>query len=114
VVSYSRLPETFGSIALGALKNGKPFVGFSGNAAGEIVESDRQGYLAKDPAEFEKYIDKLIIDDGLRILFSRNALERAKEFDSSDYYEKIVSVFKYVIEADKKLTARELIARMES
>ena len=114
-ISYSRHPETFGSMALDAMKNGKPFVGYSGNAADEIIESDRSGYLAKDQEELEKYIDKLIADDGLRILFSRNALERAEGFNSYDYYEKIMSVFVSAIKADKRRsTQRELIARMES
>jgi glycosyltransferase involved in cell wall biosynthesis len=114
VVSYSRLPETFGLIALEALKNGKPFIGFSGNAYGEIVESNKQGYLSENHEEFEKYINKLITDDGLRILFSRNALERAKDFDSDDYYDKIISTFEYTIQANKKLTPSELVAKLES
>ncbi|KKR22094.1 MAG: group 1 glycosyl transferase [Candidatus Moranbacteria bacterium GW2011_GWA2_39_41] len=93
VISPSRLPETFGLVALEAIKNGKPFVGFDAGAYGEIVENNRSGYICKNEEEMMEGIKQLAADDGLRILFSRRALERAKNFDSKQYYERIMGIF---------------------
>jgi len=94
VVSPSRLPETFGLIALEAIKNGKPFVGFEAGALNEIIEDNKHGYLCRTEIEMQEKIEQLAKDDGLRILFSRQALERAKNFDSQEYYRKIMDVFR--------------------
>lgn len=93
VVSASRLPETFGLIALEAIKNGKPFVGYDAGAYREIIENDKTGYLCQTKEEMREKIEKLAEDDGLRILFSRNGLERAKSFEGNNYYQDIMEIF---------------------
>jgi len=97
VVSTSRLPETFGLIALEAIKNGKPFVGFDSGAFGEIIENNKQGYLCQSEDEMKERIRQLVTDEGLRILFSRQALEKAKNFDSERYYGKIMKDFQELL-----------------
>lgn len=97
VVSASRLPETFGLITLEAIKNGKPFVGYDAGAYKEIIENDKTGYLCQTKEEMREKIEKLAEDDGLRILFSRNALERAKSFDGNNYYRSIMEIFNFQI-----------------
>jgi glycosyltransferase involved in cell wall biosynthesis len=94
VVSASRLPETFGLIALEAISNAKPFIGLADGALGEIIENNKQGYICKTEDEMKEKISKLWEDTGLRILFSRQALERAKNFNEQGYYEKIIEIFK--------------------
>jgi glycosyltransferase involved in cell wall biosynthesis len=93
VVSPSRLPETFGLIALEAIKNGKPFIGFDTGAYGEIIEDDREGYLCAHEEEMKDRIGLLSRDEGLRVLFSRQALEKAKKFNSDDYHTRIMDIF---------------------
>lgn len=94
VISLSKLPETFGLIALEALANGRPFIGYAGGSFAEIVENEKMGYLCQTEKEIVEKIKKLAGDEGLRILFSRNALERAKDFESSRYYGKIMEIFR--------------------
>lgn len=48
VVSGSRLPETFGLIALEAISFSKPFFGLKSGAYAEIVENGRNGLLTDD------------------------------------------------------------------
>ena len=60
VVSGSKLPETFGLIALEAIAQGKPFIGFKSGAYGEIIKGGVNGFLAKDEKEMEKIIKKII------------------------------------------------------
>ncbi len=93
VVSPSRLPETFGLIALEAIKNGKPFIGFDAGAYGEVIRNNEDGYICQTEEEMREKIKQLAADPGLRILFSRNALQRAKEFDKDKYYTKINGIF---------------------
>lgn len=111
VVSPSVLPETFGLIALEAIKNGKPFVGFNNNAYREIIENDRQGYLCGNDQDFREKLRKLAEDEGLRILFSRNAVEHAKNFDSQNYHDHIIKLFQNILdnkEANPVLTITAL------
>jgi len=101
VVSASTLWETFGLVALEAIQNGKPFVGFSGLSFSEIIENNRNGFLVENKKEMAEKIKLLAQDEGLRILFGRNALERAKMFNSEDYAEKLENHFKKLISIDK-------------
>jgi len=102
IVSASRLPETFGLIALEGLRMGKPFVGYDTGAYGEIVANNHTGYLCQNTDELKKRIKQLTSDEGLRILFSRNSLERAKKFDADKYYQEIIAIFETFIEKRKR------------
>ncbi len=90
VVSASRLPETFGLVALEAAAAGKPFIGYDVGALSEIVERGKTGWLAKDEADFTDSVRKLIegscgLDDTETI--RRKTVERfgeAKYLDSFD------------------------------
>ncbi|MFA4817308.1 MAG: glycosyltransferase [Parcubacteria group bacterium] len=93
VVSPSKLLETFGLTALEALSLGKPFIGFSGGAYGEIIENNKTGFLCSGAQEMKEYIQKLASDNELRAQFSKNALERAKDFGMDEYYGKIMEIF---------------------
>ena len=93
VVSFSKLSETFGLIALEANSSGKPFVGYRTGALSEIVENNRTGCLCSNEADIKMQIERLVRDDGLRILFSRNALKNAEKFNAENFYKKIMQVF---------------------
>ncbi|MFA7319477.1 MAG: glycosyltransferase [Parcubacteria group bacterium] len=93
VVSFSRLPETFGLVALEAASQAKPFIGFDSGAYGEIIEDGKDGYLCRNTDEIREKIEKLSEDEGLRILFSRNALKKAERFDRRQYYLNIMDIF---------------------
>jgi len=99
VVSASTLWETFGLVSLESILNGKPFIGFSGMAFSEIVEDNRSGFLVQDEEEMKEKIRLLVHDEGLRILFSRNALERAQKFTTDQYYSEIMPIFRKLIKA---------------
>lgn len=93
VVSFSKLPETFGLIALEANSSGKPFVGYRTGALSEIVENNRTGYLCNNEADIRLQIKRLAEDDGLRILLSRNALKNVDKFSVENFYKKIMPAF---------------------
>lgn len=101
VVSFSRLPETFGLIALETLTHSKPFVGFTGSAYAEIVQNEREGFLCRDENEIKESLEILFADQGLRILFSRNALEKAGRFSSQNYYPKIRQIYQTLLRGQK-------------
>jgi len=102
LVSFSRLPETFGLIALEAAANAKPFVGFDSGAYSEIVEDGHDGYICHSAEEMQEKIEKLVVDNGLRILFSRNAAKKAEKFNSQKYYTEIMYEFSENIRRKKR------------
>lgn len=92
VVLPSRLPETFGLTALEAASNGKPVICFDSGAFGEIVVDNKTGFICADEKDMAEKTQRLINDEGLCILFGRNSLERAMEFNSNTYYDKFLKV----------------------
>ena len=102
IVSTSRLPETFGLIALEGMKAGRPFVGYNTGAYGEVVIDNKTGYLCDSEEELMEKIKKLATDEGLRILFSRNSLEQANKYDPDKYYLEILDIFKTFAEKSKE------------
>ncbi len=96
-VSASRLPETFGLIALEALQNAKPFIGFRSGALPEIIENNREGFLCENENEFAKNIMNLAADPGLRMLFSHNAVKKFQKFGEKNYYRKIMEIFEQAL-----------------
>jgi len=97
VVSASNLWETFGLVALETILNGKPFIGFSGMAFEEIVKDNHSGFLVENEAEMKEKIKLLAQDEGLRVLFGRNALESSKLFNPEAYYDKLITIFDSLI-----------------
>jgi glycosyltransferase involved in cell wall biosynthesis len=93
VVSSSKLPETFGLIALEALSLGKPFVGYDTGAFSEIVENNKTGFLCQNATEFGEKIEQLTQDEKLRKMLSQNAYVRAADFAAKKYLKEITLVF---------------------
>ncbi len=88
VVSASRLPETFGLVALEAIKNEKPFVGYDTGAFGEIVENNVNGYLAKNQKEFRDKINEYTHGKIPSFRFE------VKKFSPENYYQGIIDIFR--------------------
>lgn len=101
VVSGSKLPETFGLIALEALSFGKPFIGYDTGAYGEVIENGQTGFLCQNSVKFGESIDLLTQDENLREVFSQNAYLRAKTFSGVSYAEKIGGIFEQLTKTPK-------------
>jgi len=59
IISGSRLPETFGLVALEAITAGKPFLGFKSGAYSEIIQNGFNGFLAENEKELKETIEKI-------------------------------------------------------
>jgi len=59
IVSASKLPETFGLIALEAIANKKPFVGYRTGAFGEIIQNGKNGFLAEKKNQLKAKIEEM-------------------------------------------------------
>jgi glycosyltransferase involved in cell wall biosynthesis len=104
VVSGSKLPETFGLIALEALSFGKPFIGYATGAYSEIIEEGKTGFLCQNSVQFGESIDLLTQDENLREAFSQNAYLRAKTFSSASYAKKIGGIFERLTKTPKNVS----------
>ncbi|OGI17291.1 MAG: hypothetical protein A3J63_01550 [Candidatus Moranbacteria bacterium RIFCSPHIGHO2_02_FULL_40_12b] len=92
IVSGSRLPETFGLVALEAASFGKPFVGFNSGAYGEIIENGKNGFLVETKKDFIRVIKD--IKNG-RLKFNESEIRdlAIKKYDPSKYYGRIIGLF---------------------
>jgi glycosyltransferase involved in cell wall biosynthesis len=88
VVSASRLPETFGLIALEAIASQKPFVGYRTGAYGEIVQDGKNGFLAENREELEARIKSIFENSG------RNYDFNIDKFAPKEYYSGIIDIFR--------------------
>jgi len=96
VISGSRLPETFGLVALEAISQGKPFLGFKSGAYGEIIENGLNGFLAEDENELKKEIEN-IFDE--KIIFNNEKIKKKAlyEYSQKKYLKKIENIFRELI-----------------
>jgi glycosyltransferase involved in cell wall biosynthesis len=88
VVSASKLPETFGLIALEAIANKTPFIGYRTGAYGEIIIDGKNGFLAENKGELKARIEAMA-----------GSTERDYDFDiekfSPDEYQKgVIDIFR--------------------
>lgn len=90
VVSASRLPETFGLVALEAISAEKPFVGYEVGGYGEIIENSANGYLAKNEREFKGKILEYV--SGKTPIFKF----QAEKFSPKRYYGEILDIFQSI------------------
>ena len=91
VVSASKLPETFGLIALEALSAGKPFVGFDRGAYGEIIENGKDGFIVRNSEKFENCLADIIKG---KVVFDENLLKkRAEKYNAMEYYKQLMMLF---------------------
>ncbi len=91
VISGSKLPETFGLIALEAIAQGKPFVGFNNGAYSEIIKNYQNGFLAKNNQEMKDFIQKISQE---KVQFDEHRIyqEARKKFGDKKYLTKFNSI----------------------
>ncbi len=90
VVSASRLPETFGLIALETVRRDKPFLGYKAGAYGEIVENGVSGWLAETREEFHTKAAEFAGGNMPKFAF------KSENFSPESYHKKILDIFRSV------------------
>lgn len=88
VVSASQLPETFGLIALEAIANQKPFIGYRAGAYGEIVRNGVNGSLAESKGELKSRIEEFLADKNRKYYFD------ISRFSPEKYHQSIIDIFR--------------------
>lgn len=94
---FPSIHEGFANVVLEAAASGLPIVCFNATSLPEFVEHGKNGMLANDYNEMKDNLQYLIEDETERKKMSRNAREKALEFDwdiiarqYADLYENIV------------------------
>lgn len=92
VISGSKLPETFGLVALEAISLGKPFIGFESGAYAEIIQNGKNGFLVKNRREMKEIIVNILDNKGL---FNENSIrqEAIKKYNEENYRKSIENIF---------------------
>lgn len=98
VVSASELPETFGLIAIEAMNQGRPFVGFDAGAYGEIIANNVDGFIVGTKQEFKNCLNRIARKE---VVFDEQQIkEHVKKYNAQAYREKIVALFSRLILKD--------------
>ncbi len=88
VVSASRLPETFGLVALEAISAEKPFVGYEVGGYGEIIENGVNGHLASSAKDFKDKIFEYALGKAPIFRF------QGEKFNPEKYSKEILDIFR--------------------
>jgi glycosyltransferase involved in cell wall biosynthesis len=96
VVSGSKLPETFGLVALESISRGKPFVGFNAGAYGEIIQNGENGFIVNSQKEMIDILNKIVSGE---IVFDKDKIcEKASEkYSGSKYKNELINIFKTLV-----------------
>lgn len=91
VVSGSKLPETFGLIAMEAIAAGKPFAGFDSGAYSEVINDGSVGHIARGRKDFSEFLRRLCEN---KIVFDRqHILDYSRKYAAKKYYESLLGIF---------------------
>ncbi|GBE16939.1 glycogen synthase [bacterium BMS3Abin15] len=92
VVSASKLPETFGLVALESISQGKPFIGLRNGAYPEIIKNGINGFLVGSKNELRNVISKMIKNE---LVFNSQKIQKLayEKYNKADYYSKLISIF---------------------
>lgn len=93
IVSGSRLPETFGLVALEAITRGKPFVGFKVGAFSEIIQDGKNGFLVLTSVDFQNRINQIY--EG-KVNFNSDVIQKDafSKFNQAKYNSDLMAIFK--------------------
>jgi len=97
IVIIPSLWETGSIITLEAMAAGKAVVASDINPHREYIEHGVSGFLAKDGNDFYKYSKELIDNPDLIKTLSKNAQKKAKGYDWQIIFDKIESIYDFVI-----------------
>lgn len=101
MVSPSELPETFGLIALEAMNQGRPFVGFGSGAYGEIINDSALGFIVDTKEEFVECLEKIATK---KVSFDQQEIKaHIKKYNAKGYLKEIVALFAELLKTVDKL-----------
>lgn len=107
VVSASELPETFGLIAIEAMSQGKPFVGFDAGAYGEIIKNHECGFVVKTKKEFEIRLRQIASREKI---FDTDIIRAyLVNYEAKKYLEKISLIFSQMKPKNQKNDKTDLV-----
>ncbi len=89
--------EAFGIAVLEAKAAGLPVVAMSYGGVQDMIEHQKEGFLANDDEQFAKCILELIQDENLRNEMSKNTLKTLERFDWKQIIQKHWEVYQDVI-----------------
>lgn len=92
-VSFSKLPETFGLVALESIALGKPFVGLDAGAYKEVIEQGKTGFICKDLEEAKEKISKIVSGE---IIFNEAEIAciAQEKFGEEKYHQELMKIIK--------------------
>ena len=102
IFTFPSYTETQGIVVAEAMAAGTPPVAVGKMGPTDLIQDGKDGYLTKmNVNDFSQKILKLLKDDGLRQKFAKAGLARIEEFSTNTSVEKMIKLYKKVINKDK-------------
>jgi len=86
---FAGLDEDFGLVPLEAMSAGKPVISVNEGGPKQYIKNEKNGILVNSPDEMAYYMDFLIERPVLYEDISKNAQETAKQYDWSNFLQKL-------------------------
>jgi len=86
---FAGLDEDFGIVPLEAMGAEKPVISVNEGGPKEYITNEKNGILVNDPDEMAYYMDFVKDRPGFYSEISKNAQETAKQYDWSDFFQKL-------------------------
>ena len=99
VLVLSSENEAFGRVIVEAMSCGMPVIGPKSGGVPEIIRHGHDGFLttAGDVEKISEYINLVLNENGLRKKLSKNAINRARQFNLDSHVKKMLEVFNKTI-----------------
>jgi glycosyltransferase involved in cell wall biosynthesis len=100
IFAFPSTTETFGNVILEAAASGLPSVGARAGGIKNVIKDKETGYLSdpRDPGDFAKKLEKLLIDDKLRKTMSEKAIANSSKFNIDEVNLGLVDKYKRLID----------------
>jgi|AntAceMinimDraft_18_1070375.scaffolds.fasta_scaffold23390_1 glycosyltransferase involved in cell wall biosynthesis len=102
IFAFPSTTETFGNVTIEAMASGLVPVVANAGGSKSLVKDNDNGFLTKprDYQDFEKKINILLDDDGLRQRMRKNALRFSKDFTWEKVFDKLLKIYKDFLNKD--------------
>ncbi len=82
--------DTFGCVVVEAMSCGTPVISYNSKGPKDIIEHEKNGYLASRKKDFGTYAAQYLKDTAIQKKMKENALAKASEYNASAIMDKLV------------------------
>ncbi len=99
VVLFTSDTDNFPTVIIEALASGKPIVAVKDKAVTELIEHNKNGFLAsKNPTSIAACLEKILVDKKLTKSFGQNSFQKSKQLSITSYVDLLEKVYEQILQ----------------